>query len=228
MTKFDSPLGSKSFPNVPMKDLQVPDESDQEYENMAPVMRRRGPALHGPQPSVDIAAALAFQQRMNAEEHAEDLATVEKQVKGAREQKRSGKERLSESAKRRIEMLLEMTHDRHKAKIGENEFVFKTLTSIETREAIVAAAEFDGTVQSPFEIRRQFLARSIIEIAGIEIAQFIGSNSLEARLELIDSLGESILNRLYDEYSIMVKESRDKFAIKSPEEVQEVFDDLKK
>jgi hypothetical protein len=96
------------------------------------------------------------------------------------------------------------------------------------REAIMAAAEFDGTVQSPFEIRRQLLARSLVQVAGLDVAQFVGSNELGARLELIDDLDEALLNRLYDEYLEMVRESREKYTIKSEQDAKEVVEDLKK
>jgi hypothetical protein len=125
-------------------------------------------------------------------------------------------------------MLLEMTRSNREVDLNGNVFILQTLRSKEMREAMMAASEFDGTVQSPFEIRRQLLSRSLISLAGIEFAQFVGSDSLEAKLELIDSLDEAILNRLFDEYSALVRESRDKYAIKTDEVAKEVAEDLKK
>jgi hypothetical protein len=96
------------------------------------------------------------------------------------------------------------------------------------REAIMLASEFDGTVQSPFEIRKQFLSRSIIQVGDIDIAQFIGSNDFEAKLAFIEELDEFLSNRLYDEYVSLTKEAKEKYYIKTEADVQEVVNDLKK
>jgi len=232
MPNFDSPLGSKKFAGQPMREFDVPDETGHEYQTeehagMNPVMRRRGPALHGPQPPVDINEAVAFQQRVQASSQ-DDSIEIERQIREAREMRRSGKTRLNDGAKRRIEMLVGMTRSTREVMLGENAFVLQTLRSKEMREAIMIASEYDGTVQSPFEIRRQLLGRSLIQIAGVDVAQFVGTDSLEAKLQLIDDLDEALLNRLYDEYLELVKESRAKYAVKSSEEAQEVVEDLKK
>jgi hypothetical protein len=159
----------------------------------------------------------------------EDPNDIERDFKQAREIKKSnGKERLNEGAKRRIEMLIKMTSDSREVDINGNIFILQTLRSKEMREAIMAASEFDGTVQSPFEIRRQLLARSLSQIAGVDASQFVGSNDLESKLAFVDELGESLLNRLYDEYLILVKESREKYSIKNDADVKEVLEDLKK
>ena len=143
--------------------------------------------------------------------------------------KMAGKERLNDGARRRIEILIGMTRTTREVDLLEgNVFILQTLRSKEMREAIMAAAEYDGTVQSPFEIRKQLLARSLVQVAGVEVAQFVGSNTLEARMALVDDLDESLLNRLFDEYQKMVDESRDKFALKTVADAQEVVEDLKK
>jgi hypothetical protein len=96
------------------------------------------------------------------------------------------------------------------------------------RDALMEASRFDGTIQSPFEIRRQLLARSITEIAGVSTEQFIGSADVEDKCAFVDELDESLLNRLYDEYLSLVKEAKDKYAVKTEEDVKEVIEDLKK
>ena len=230
MPNFDSPIGSKRFSAQPLKELDVPDETGIEYpteEQQVPAMRMRGPAMHGSQPPIDINSAMAFQQRMQ-QETPEDRLEMERQIREAREAKRTGKTRLNEGAKRRVEMLVGMSRTIREAEIGGNQYALQTLRSQEMRQAIMAAAEFDGTVQSPFEIRRQLLARSLTHVAGLDIAQFVGTTELEARLALIDELDEALLNRLYDEYLAMVKESREKYTIKTDADVQEVVEDLKK
>lgn len=221
--KFDSPIGSKKVIGQPLREFDVSDEtgysSDQEM-----LSRHRNQSFNQ---QVDLNQAMAYQQKMQNEPE-EDSMEIERQIRAAREAKRSGKERLNDGAKRRIEMLIGMTRSIREVIIENNKFVFQTLNSKEMREAILLASAFDHTVQSPFEVRRQFLARSLTHIAGIEVAQFVGSNNLEDRLELIDNLDESLLNRLFEEYSLLVQESREKFSIKSVEDIKEVAGDLKK
>lgn len=228
MPNFDSPLGSKKVPGQPLREFEVPDETE---ENV--VMRRRGPSMHGPQSPVDLNAAMEFQSRLQAEAmpqviQGEEDAELERQIRAAKEARRTGKERLNDGAKRRIEMLVGMTRSTREVEIEGYKYIFQTLRSKEMREAIMAASEFDNTVQSPFEIRRQFLARSIIQLAGVDTSQFAGSNSLDAKLDLIDQLDEPLLNRLYEEYLALVKESRERYAVKNVQEMKEVVEDLKK
>jgi hypothetical protein len=213
MPEFKSSLSSKSFQGQQLREFDVPNENDRSY-NAPP----------------NMAAIKDFQNKMYGEEQYEqDPNEVERQIKEAREAKRTGKERLNDGARRRIEMLIGMTRTTREVELLEgNVFVLQTLRSKEMREAIMVAAEYDGTVQSPFEIRRQLLARSLVQVAGVEVAQFVGSNTLEARLTLVDDLDESLLNRLFDEYQKMVDEARDKFSIKTSLDAQEVVEDLKK
>lgn len=222
MPNYESSISSKKFAGQPLRELTIPDESGYSEES-APIMRQRGPALHGSQPPIDPNIALAYQKRLESEN-----ADIERQITEAREAKRLGRERLNDGAKRRLEMLLNMTRTVREVDLLGNVFVLQSLSGVETREAYMVASEFDNTVQSPFEIRRQLLARSLISVAGVEIVQFVGSTSLDAKLQLVDHLDESLLNRLFDEYSELVRESKDKFAIKTPEEAREVVEELKK
>lgn len=199
--KFESPLGSKQFASQPLREYDVPDESQYHTNTMT------------------------FGTPIDEDE---EVSNIEREVKIAREMKRTGKERLNEGAKRRLEILLGMTRTTHVVDINGTKFEFQTLKSKEMREAIMKAAEFDGTIQSPFEIRKQFLARSLVRIAEVDFNQFIGSNSLEAKLEFIDELDDSLLNRLYKEYIAMVDESKNKFAIKNEDDAKGIVEDIKK
>ena len=228
MTTFDSSIGKKKIAGPQMRQLDIPDDSgySEEYEE-SPVKRR--PQQN--QVPFDMNAIRDFQNKMQFgnPDGTEDLNDIERDFKQAREAKKNtGKERLNEGAKRRIEMLIKMTSDSREVDISGNIFILQTLRSKEMREAIMAASEFDGTVQSPFEIRRQLLARSLSQIAGVDASQFVGSNDLESKLAFVDELGESLLNRLYDEYLILVKESREKYSVKNDADVKEVLEDLKK
>ncbi len=204
MPNFSSPLGTKELQSQPMREYDVMD------------------------PTIDMNAINEFQNKPYDEDSIQKSIEEEKKLRAAREARKSGKEPLTDGAKRRIEMLIGMTRSTREVDINGNMFAFQTLRSKEMREAIMAAAEFDGTVQSPFEIRRQLLGRSLTHVANVDVERFINSNTLEARLQLIDNLDEPLLNRLYDEYLKLTNEAKDKFAIKTETDVKEVSEDLKK
>lgn len=229
MSSFESPLGKKKFGGPQMREFDVPDESGYSegppIENGEPVVRRR------PIPQVNTDQIRDFQAKMQREEmpvYEQDPAEVERQIRQSREDRRSGRERLDAGAKRRIEMLVGMTRITRSVDLEGNVFVLKSLRSKEMREALMYASEFDRTIQSPFEIRKQLLARSIIQVAGVDIDQFLGTNEMEAKYDFIDLMDESLLNRLYNEYLALVREAGEKYAVKTEEDVKEIVKDLKK
>lgn len=232
MPKFENPLGKQSVPERPLKHLAIPDESGFQpppsNQSMGgggfspSVSRRVG------RPMTDEEAA-DFQARMQENQDPDyGLSDVEREFKRARQEKARGVERLSDGARKRSEMLTDMTRSTRTADIGEQTYKLQTLKGKEMREAIAAASEFDGTVHSPYEIRKQLLGRSLVVVAGVDIASFIGSNDLDARLNAVEDMDDALLNRLYDEYLSMVKDARDRYAIKTEEDVKEVIEDLKK
>lgn len=228
MSGFDSPLGKKSFGAPQMREFNVPDESGYAgppMENDEPVVRRR------PTPQVNADQIRDFQAKMQREqmpEYDEDAAEIERQIRQARKEKISGKSRLDDGAKRRIEMLLGMTRSYRRVEVGDVTFDLQTLKSKEMRESLMVAAEYDGTIQGPFELRRQLLARSISKISDIDFANFIGTTDIEGKLQFIDAMYEPLISRVYEEYLALAKEAREKYSIKTAQEAKEVLEDLKK
>jgi hypothetical protein len=220
MSKFESTLGDKKFTGPNLREFDIPDGEEMEQVAGPSSIKRNG------LPQVNSDSIRDFQNRVEMQER--DPSDIEREFQAARQAKRTGKERLNDGARRRIEMLVGMTRSTREVDIEGNQFVLQVLRSKEMREAIMAAAEFDNTVQSPFEVRRQFLARSLIVVAGLDIEQFVGSIEFNAKLELIDSLPEPLLSRLYDEYVELLKTARDKFSVKDTETAKEVIEDLKK
>lgn len=205
MPSFDSTITNKKFTGSQLREYDIPDESgSRRYD-------------------VDEDSIQEMQERIQR-----NPADIEKEIRAAKEARRTGRERLGEGAKRRIEMLLGMTQTTHTADINGTKFVFQSLKAKDMRAAIICAAEYDNTVQSPFEIRKQFLARSIISVADVDFEQFIGSNTLESKLLFIEELDDALLNRLYDEYIKMIKIAKDKFGIKNDDDAKQVVADLKK
>ena len=222
MPKFDSPIGSKQFQGQPMRDLSVSDDSG--YDQPPPRQARH---VHEPMPEFDERSMREFQSQ-GPGPSIREMTDLEKNIHAAKKAKREGKERLSEGARRRIEMLIGMTRLTKDIDIAGQMYKLQTLTSEELRDAIVAAAEFDGTVQFIFETRRQLLARSLTVVSGVEIDQFLNSRDLEDRLYFIELLDHNLLIRLYNEYVTLSKEAQDKYSPKTEEQVKEVLEDLKK
>lgn len=231
MPSFDSPIGGKKFVGQQMREFDVPDETElqqMEQESNNPVVRRRA-AERAAASLEEQQAAYARQQAAYYESQQDDEAfRAEREFREAREAKRTGKTRLSDGARKRIEMLLGMTRTTREVDINGNLFVLQSLRSEEMRDAWVAAAEYDGTVHSPFEIRKQLLARSLVTIAGVDAAQFLGSNDLGVKMEAIELFDHALLSRLHEEYSLLVEESRKKYAVKTEEDVKEIVEELKK
>jgi hypothetical protein len=219
MANFESPIGKKTFTSSPMRNFDVPDANDHNpnYQNNG---------------AIDYNSIREFQSRANQQfpevQEQRNLSEVEREIREAREAKKFNKEKISDGAKRRIEMLLGMTQSSREVQIEGNTFTLRSLKSKEVRDAIFQSSQFDGTTHGPFEIRKQFVARSLTHIAGLEIEQFLGSNSLESKLLFIDELDDSLSSRLYNEYLLLSNSVKEKFAIKTEEDAKEVMEDLKK
>lgn len=244
MPRFESPLGNKKFESQGMRELDVPDESN---PPTTAAQNRRQRQLEEAS-NLNIDAIREFQNRMQTSQAAavnnsspsgqrfhgmgtqdnmHDLYRGEQEIREIKEIQH-GRARLSESARRRVEILLGMVRDTRTISLPSGDYVLQTLRSQELRESFIATQPFDGTIEGPFEIRRQLLARSLIQVAGTDIEQFVGSREIEAKLSLLDELPEALLGRLFNEYNMLVDEARSKYAIKSEADAQEVLEDLKK
>jgi hypothetical protein len=239
MAQFDSPLGKKTFKVQPMKQLVIPDGAAQSQTVQQPIEDFNDPKGFDPTQSVNP----AFRRTMNMPQinqsiqdlqskiDQEDPRQVEEDFKAAREAKKAkltGKERLSENAKKRIEMLLGMTRVQRNVDIGGNIFVLQILSAKAFNEALCEALPLDNVLEQDFEMKRNVLARAIISIAGVDTAQFLGTDELDARLEFLGEIDQVVFNRLYDEYIKMREGSSEKYAIKNEAEMKEVIEDLKK
>jgi hypothetical protein len=223
MVKYESQLGSKQSKVPGMREFNVPDESGEQQ-----VQHRH---IREDVPSFDPDAMREFQASLQPKPPAiqmKEFSDVERQVFEAKKAKREGKERLSDGARRRIEMLIGMTRLSKDVEIEGNLYRLQSLTSIEMREAITATAEFDESVQFIFENRKQLLARSLVIVAGVEINQFLNSSDLEDKVYFIELMDHALLLRLFNEYNLLAKEAQDKYAIKTEVDVKGVLEDVKK
>lgn len=227
MAGYDSPIGSKNLTGNKMREFDVPDESEYSNQGTSNQFDVNSTIRNNNMQQLDHNAIKDFQAQLDSQNM--DVNDAEREFKQARQAKLQGsKERLNDGAKRRIEMLIGMTKSTREVDIEGKIFILQTLRAKEMRQATMATAEFDGTVQFPYEFRRQLLSRSLSHVAGIEMAQFIGSNTMEARLAFVDEQDDLFLNRLYDEYCKLVDDAKKKYTIKNDDEAKEVMEDLKK
>ncbi len=236
MVEFKSDLTNKEMSTSQLRQFDVPDESEpsldqEEIDAINDRMASRGL----PPVNDEILRAMSEHkankqgsQRSRQAPNFKELSEIERSAKEARIARSTGRSKINSSAKHRIELLCEMSRITRDVIIDGNSFVLKNLKSKEMREALVKASEFDGTVHSPFEIRRQLLSRALFQVAETDIELFLGDDSLDAKLEFLDELDEPVINKLYSEYLVLSKLASDKYAIKTDEDAKEIVDDLKK
>lgn len=225
MAGIKSDITNKQFASSGFTELEVPDESQEVSEAELQAMNAHL-ASRGFPPIGGQVQGRPVEARKPASD--ESLEELESKMAVARKAKVTGRVRLTDSAKRRVEILCGLFKNTKEVDIDGNVFVLKVLKGKEIKQALVEASAFSGSVELPFETRKQFLARSLSQVAGTDIEMFLGDNSLEARLEFIEELDEPVLGALYGGYLTLVEESNKKYAIKTEDEAKEVTSDLKK
>lgn len=234
MPKFDSPITNKTVNSAPLQEFSVPDESQGSSSidfdaidkhrvdrGLPPLDDNTKRAMYANQMQNKIAPPPSIPVGPSFEE-------LERQVAETKKAQYAGNQRLNDAARKRIDMLCGASRGTCDVDIDGNKYTLRTLKSKEHRAAIVAAAAWDGSAHAAFEIRKQLLARAIIQVTGYDLGLFIGDNSIEARLEFVDELEEPMLNKLYSEYLNMVQETQNKYFPQTEAQVKEVMEDLKK
>ena len=172
------------------------------------------------------AAAQSFsaQRQMSREE----LMDIEQNIKEARREKLSSMNKITEHGKKRSEILANIGRLNKDVQLEGYTFSLRTLKSKETREAALQTFSVGTQLEANFEARRQQLARSIYKIDNYEIIDVLGNDSIETKLEFLDDLEESVIVKLFDEFSSLKEDARVKFSITTEAEAKEVAEDLKK
>lgn len=234
MPTIKSDLTSKTISGPKYRELEVSDESNTEYPDFNE-MNERMAARGLPPISEDQFRRMFDAQMRSAPEPKQSyqapgpsLEETEQYIKEMRIAKATGKTRLSEGAKRRVLALCDMLRETRDVMLGDVKFSLRTLKDKEMRTAIISSSNFDGTVESPFEIRKQILSRSIFSINDTDIAVFLGVDNLESKLEFIEEMDEKALDFLYDEYLKLNEAATAKYAIKGPEDLNGLVEDIKK
>lgn len=135
---------------------------------------------------------------------------------------------ITASAKKRLEFLADIGKITKDVEIGGVIFSLRTLKSKELQQAYVAMSSKNTQIEAAFEFRRYCLAVSLSHIDHQDLETMLNVQSLEDRLNLIDDQEESTVETLFKAYNDMTNSTNEKFSIKSPQDVKEVAEDLKK
>jgi hypothetical protein len=165
----------------------------------------------------------SVQQQMSQEE-------LEAHIKEARRQKLADANKISNEAKKRLEILADIGRATKDVQIGEFTFSLRTLKAKEAKEAALATFSTSVTqLEASFEARKQQLARSLFKIDGELIEMIIGSELLADKLAFIeDNLEDIIVEKLWSEFVSLKEEVKNKYSINTVKEAEEVSEDLKK
>lgn len=159
-----------------------------------------------------------------------DTAQIEQEVKAARAARLANANKISDQAKKRIEILANIGRLTKDVTISNTVFTLRTLKNRELEDATLATFAISGTqLEASFALRKNQLARSLTKIDGNDIGAILGDNSIDAVISFLDNAMEEIVfNKLYDEFTALKKEVQTKYGINTNEEVKEVIADLKK
>jgi hypothetical protein len=158
-----------------------------------------------------------------------NTAEIEQKIEEARREKVNPVVKISDTGKKRIEILANIGRLTKDVPIGGISFSLRTLKSKETEEATRAIFANSVTqLEASLEARKQQLARSIFKIDGQDIDFVIGSRVFDDKLAFIGELEDIVVDALWDNFTTLKNEARTKFGINNSEEAKEVIEDLKK
>lgn len=168
-------------------------------------------------------------QQLNQQKEIEDIKSVERQIDEARTLKANKVNPLTSNAKDRIKYLSGLGREYTEVVLDDVVFKLSTLKSKELREVILECSKINtNAIDIRMELRRQQLARSIVEIDNVPIHLIVGGEDLQLKLTLIDELEESVVEKLDNEYNKLADKAKNKYSLKSESDVKEVSEDLKK
>lgn len=157
------------------------------------------------------------------------IQEMEQFARQAREEKFAAIAKISDSAKKRIELLADIGRLTKEVIVGGIVFSIRTLKSKEMRDASFATfTETNTQLEASYEARKQQLGRAIYQIDHQDIDFVLGSKDLDARFVLLDSLEETVIGAIWDEFIKLKEEARVKFGLSSDKDTKEVVEDLKK
>lgn len=159
----------------------------------------------------------------------EEEFDIQKQIQLDKEARKNKKfERMSDGAKRRIEILIGMTTLTKVVDVAGIKFTLKVLKSKDLRDVYLEASNKATKLEQLFEVRKQTIARALISIDDLTFEEFLSSDAIEDKLNFIDELDDAVATKLNSEYSILSKEADAKYGATTVDEAKGVIEDLKK
>ncbi len=160
-----------------------------------------------------------------------ELASAEAAIAEARQAKEA-KNKISESGKNRIEILLGLRKNIKSTTIDGHKISLKSVESGDVKNIFTRVAEYELKAQENrkyyieqvIETRNCMLAASLYAIDNELISNLLGDeDTLEMRLSIVENMAEEVVKELYDFYQAEVEVKP-----KSQAEAKEVAEDLKK
>jgi len=139
--------------------------------------------------------------------------------------------RISPEAKQRIEFLTGLGRIVDSITVEEIKFTFQSLKDREQDEIFEAISEYDqiSALKMQYMVRRHTLAKALTHIQDKTFADVIESDEFEDRLAVIMEMDDNFLDHLWKWYQENIaKVAQEKYAIKTPEDVKEVTEAIKK
>jgi hypothetical protein len=166
------------------------------------------------------------------------------EIMAARQRKMQDMNRVSDSARRRIEMLIGIGRAKDDVQIQDDmgnvvTYSVRTLKSREIRHIVSLASELSRTkdvssLQASHEIREKILSFALYSVDGVDIdvaLNVFGASDEEkfaARAAFLEELDDSVVNFIYSRYEQLNKKNIDRFSVKTEEEAKEVAEQMKK
>jgi len=208
MTEIESSLGRKTFPSS---------------QNQRAVYTVDDPTdMNTPQGRLNQAMGNVRRELTD-----EEIAQFEQAKRVAAQAQQS----VSHSVRERVEFLTGIGRIKTTFEMDGVKFHLQSLKSGELEEVLDLMMKLGDINEAKFtfEIRRNTLARSLYSIDNMTIAEVIGSKDMNDKLELVKSLDENLVSNMYKHYEQnIVQASRDKYAVKTDQDVEEVTEAVKK
>lgn len=158
-----------------------------------------------------------------------ELSVAEREeLQKLRQETNKSQPRLGDYAKQRIEVLANIGRLTKNVELEGVVFTLRTLKDKEAREATMPIFNCKNDVEAALELRRQSLARSIYQIDGQDIETTLGGKDFNLKLQMIDSMEETIVTKLYNSFNELKQEVRVKFGLETEAKAKEVVEDIKK
>lgn len=157
----------------------------------------------------------------------EEIAEFER----ARDSAKRNVSSITSTARERIEFLTGIGRIKANFTMDNICFHLQSLKSGELEEVLDTMIKMGETNEAKFnfELRRQTLARSLASVDSMSLSELIGSDDLEDKLMFIRSLDENLVDIMYKHYELnILKVSKERYAINTDKDIEEVVDGVKK